>query len=134
MTLKSFSLDDGDMSVNAGVHLTELSEMEQSILCSVIEQEKGPTESQAKDIVLHKGSKTFEKDIEKILSAEKSSERKITFSGNWLKEVFPRDAPPRQMERVITDLLNDERVKAILEEKLAGLDKGRPARAGERER
>jgi hypothetical protein len=40
--------------------------MEQNILGSLIEQEKGPTESQAKDIALHKGSKTFEKDIEKI--------------------------------------------------------------------
>lgn len=127
-------VDDGKISIKAGVQLIELSDMEKDILASLIEQQdKGPTESQAKDIALHKGSPDFEKNAESILTAEKPKERKISFSGDWLKEVFPREATPKQMEAVIADLLSDDRVKAILDEKLASMDKGRTVRADERE-
>ena len=91
----------------AADHLYKLSRKEQSWLLECMEKyEATPSASQAQR--LKKLSQTGELTLpvmDSILAEEKKEPFKVTLTGSRLKQYFPKDYTPRQMEKVILELL-----------------------------
>lgn len=91
----------------AAEHLYKLSRKEQSWLLDCMEKyEATPSASQAQR--LKKLSQTGELTLtlmDSILAEEKKEPVKVTLTGSRLKQYFPKDYTPKQMEKVILGLL-----------------------------
>ena len=91
----------------AADHLYKLRRKEQSWLLECMEKyEATPSASQAQR--LKKLSQTGELTlpiIDSILAEEKKEQVKVTLTGNRLKQYFPKEYTPKQMEKVIIGLL-----------------------------
>lgn len=91
----------------AAEHLYKLSRKEQSWMLDCMEKyEATPSASQAQR--LKKLSQTGELTLslmDSILAEEKKEPVKVTLTGSRLKQYFPKDYTPQQMEKVILGLL-----------------------------
>ena len=104
-------MDEGKIAFSVGVELSYLTENEQQDLFEAIElEDKTPSLSQA--IQMKKLSQAGELDsdtISKIISEEKPNQReKISFQIENLTKFFPKSYTPRDIERKIIKLIEDD--------------------------
>lgn len=104
-------VDEKRIAFSVGVELSYLTEYEQQDLLEAIElEDKTPSLSQA--ILMKKLSQAGTLDsetIERIISEEKPNQKeKISFKCEELTKFFPKNYSPRDMERKIIKLIEDD--------------------------
>lgn len=100
-------VDAKKIAFNPAVELSYLSRKEQSgLLDAMAKYEATPSLPQAQRLKKHSqsGELTLQM-IESILAEEKKEPVKLTLTGSRLKQYFPQDYTPKQMEKVIMGLL-----------------------------
>ena len=102
-------VDDNKFAFNAAVEISYLSEDNQNLLLDAIDYaQETPSLAQARRIRAFSDSGKLDSNVlEAILSEEKPLETKVTLKGDKLKKYFPSEYTPRQMEQVITGLLEE---------------------------
>ena len=102
-------VDDNKFAFNAAVEISYLSEDSQNLLLDAIDYaQETPSLAQARRIRAFSDSGKLDSNVlEAILSEEKPLETKVTLKGDKLKKYFPASYTPRQMEQVITGLLEE---------------------------
>ena len=100
-------VDNSQFAFNAAVEISYLPEEHQNMLVEAIDYaQESPSLAQARKIrAFSTSGKLVPEVLESILSEEKPLETKVTLKGDKLKKYFPADYTPRQMEQVITSLL-----------------------------
>lgn len=102
-------VDAKKIAFNPAVELSYLSRKEQSgLLDTMAKYEATPSLPQAQRLKKLSQSKelTIEK-IDSILAEEKKEPVKVTLTGSRLKQYFPQNYTPKQMEKVIMGLLEN---------------------------
>lgn len=102
-------VDEGTFAFNAAVEISYLPEEHQKILLEAMDYaQASPSLSQARKIRAFSASGKLDSNVvEAILSEEKPLERKVTLRNDKLKKYFPPSYTPLQMEKVITQLLEN---------------------------
>lgn len=102
-------VDEGTFAFNAAVEISYLPEEHQKILLEAMDYaQASPSLSQARRIRAFSASGKLDSNVvEAILSEEKPLERKVTLRNDKLKKYFPPSYTPLQMEKVITQLLEN---------------------------
>ena len=102
-------VDEGNFAFNAAVEISYLPEEHQEVLLEAMDYaQASPSLAQARRIRAFSASGKLDSNVlEAILSEEKPLERKITIRDDKLKKYFPPSYTPLQMEKVITQLLED---------------------------
>jgi len=102
-------VDENSLAFNAAVEVSYLSEKDQDLLVEAIAyNEESPSLSQARRIRQFSVTGKLSSDVlNAILSEEKPLDTKVTLRGDKLKKYFPDSYTPRQMEQVITRLLEE---------------------------
>lgn len=102
-------VDEGTFAFNAAVEISYLPEEHQKILLEAMDYaQASPSLSQARRIRTFSASRKLDSNVvEAILSEEKPLERKVTLRNDKLKKYFPPSYTPLQMEKVITQLLEN---------------------------
>lgn len=102
-------VDEGTFAFNAAVEISYLPEEHQKILLEAMDYaQASPSLAQARRIRAFSASGKLDSNVvEAILSEEKPLERKVTLRNDKLKKYFPSSYTPLQMERVITQLLEN---------------------------
>ena len=100
-------VDENSLAFNAAVELSYLPEADQDILADAIDYaETAPSLAQARRIrELSAAGKLSPGVLDIILAEEKPLDTKVTLRGDQLSRYFPPGYTPRQMELVITGLL-----------------------------
>lgn len=102
-------VDAKKIAFNPAVELSYLSRKEQSSLMDAMAKyEATPSLPQAQRLKKHSqsGELTLEM-IDSILAEVKKEPTKVTLTGSRLKQYFPQDYTPKQMEKVIMGLLEN---------------------------
>lgn len=102
-------VDEGKFAFNAAVEISYLPESHQQQLFEAMDYaQASPSLAQARRIRAFSASGKLDSNVvEAILSEEKPLERKVTLRNDKLKKYFPSSYTPLQMERVITQLLEN---------------------------
>lgn len=102
-------VDAKKIALNPAVELSYLSRKEQSSLMDAMAKyEATPSLSQAQRLKKHSQSGELTPEmIDSILAEEKKEPVKLTLTGSRLKQYFPQDYTPKQMEKVIMGLLEN---------------------------
>ncbi len=102
-------VDENALAFNAAVELSFLPEEDQELLVEAIAyNEESPSLSQARRIRQFSAAGNLSSDVlNAILSEDKPLDTKVTLRGDKLKKYFPDSYTPRQMEQVITRLLEE---------------------------
>ena len=102
-------VDENNLAFNAAVELSYLPESHQNLLVEAIDYaQESPSLAQARRIRAFSASGKLDSNVlDAILSEEKPLETKVTLKGDKLKQYFPSSYTPRQMEQVITKLLEE---------------------------
>ena len=102
-------VDESTLAFNAAVEISYLPEKDQNLLVEAIDYaQESPSLAQARRIRAFSASGKLESNVlDAILSEEKPLETKVTLKGDKLKKYFPSSYTPRQMEQVITGLLEE---------------------------
>ena len=102
-------VDENNLAFNAAVELSYLPEPHQNLLVEAIDYaQESPSLAQARRIRAFSASGKLDSNVlDAILSEEKPLETKVTLKGDKLKKYFPSSYTPRQMEQVITGLLEE---------------------------
>ena len=95
------------LSIKAAVELSYLAEEHQILLLDAMDYaQMAPSLAQARRIRAFSDSGKLDANmLEAILSEEKPLERKVTLRNDKLTKYFPSSYTPRQMENIITQLL-----------------------------
>ena len=104
-------VDEQRIAFSVGVELSYLTEYEQQDLFEAIDlEDKTPSLSQAIQMKkLSQSGKLDSETISKIISEEKPNQReKISFQINNLTKFFPKSYTPRDIERKIIKLIEDD--------------------------
>ena len=104
-------VDEQRIAFSVGVELSYLTENEQQDLLEAIElEDKTPSLSQAIQMKkLSQAGKLDSDTISKIISEEKPNQReKISFQIEKLTKFFPKSYTPRDIERKIIKLIEDD--------------------------
>ena len=104
-------VDEQRIAFSVGVELSYLTEYEQQDLLEAIElEDKTPSLSQAIQMKKHSQAGTLDSEtIERIISEEKPNQReKISFQIEKLTKFFPKSYTPRDIERKIIKLIEDD--------------------------
>ena len=104
-------VDEQRIAFSVGVELSYLTEYEQKDLFEAIElEDKTPSLSQAIQMKkLSQAGKLDSETISKIISEEKPNQReKISFQIENLTKFFPKSYTPRDIERKIIKLIEDD--------------------------
>lgn len=104
-------VDEQRVAFSVGVELSYLTEYEQQDLFEAIElEDKTPSLSQAIQMKkLSQSGKLYSDTISKIISEEKPNQReKISFQIEKLTKFFPKSYTPRDIERKIIKLIEDD--------------------------
>ena len=104
-------VDEQRIAFSVGVELSYLTENEQQDLFEAIElEDKTPSLSQAIQMKkLSQSGKLDSETIERIISEEKPNQReKISFQIEKLTKFFPKSYTPRDIERKIIKLIEDD--------------------------
>ena len=104
-------VDEQRIAFSVGVELSYLTEYEQQDLFEAIElEDKTPSLSQTIQMKkLSQSGKLDSDTISKIISEEKPNQReKISFQIEKLTKFFPKSYPPRDIERKIIKLIEDD--------------------------
>ena len=102
-------VDENNLAFNAAVELSYLPEPHQNLLVEAIDYaQESPSLAQARRIRAFSASGKLDSNVlDAIFSEEKPLETKVTLKGDKLKKYFPASYTPRQMEQVITGLLEE---------------------------
>ena len=102
-------VDQNSFALNAAVEISYLPEEHQNALLEAMDYAQGsPSLAQARRIRAFSDSGKLDANVlDAILSEEKPLERKVTLRGDKLQKFFPSSYTPLQMEKVITQLLED---------------------------
>ena len=102
-------VDENQFAFNAAVEISYLPEEQQQLLVDAIDYaQETPSLAQARKIrAFSDAGKLNINVMEAILSEEKPLDTKVTLKGDKLKKYFPSDYTPRQMEQIITGLLEE---------------------------
>ncbi len=102
-------VDEGKFAFNAAVEISYLPESHQAQLLDAMDYAQiSPSLAQARKIRAFSASGKLDSNVlEAILSEEKPLERKVTLRNDKLKQYFPPSYTPLQMEKVITQLLEN---------------------------
>lgn len=102
-------VDEGKFAFNAAVEISYLPESHQQQLLDAMDYAQiSPSLAQARRIRAFSASGKLDSNVlEAILSEEKPLERKVTLRNDKLKQYFPPSYTPLQMEKVITQLLEN---------------------------
>ena len=102
-------VDQNSFALNAAVEISYLPEEHQNALLEAMDYAQvSPSLAQARRIRAFSGSGKLDANVlDAILSEEKPLERKVTLRGDKLQKFFPSSYTPLQMEKVITQLLED---------------------------
>jgi ParB family chromosome partitioning protein len=102
-------VDAKKIAFNPAVELSYLSRKEQSSLMDAMAKyEATPSLPQAQRLKKHSQSGELTPEmIDSILAEEKKEPVKLTLAGSRLKQYFPQDYTPKQMEKVIMGLLEN---------------------------
>lgn len=102
-------VDQNSFALNAAVEISYLSEEHQNALLEAMDYAQvSPSLAQARRIRAFSDSGKLDANVlDAILSEEKPLERKVTLRGDKLQKFFPSSYTPLQMEKVITQLLED---------------------------
>ena len=100
-------MDTHGLSIKAAVELSYLAEEHQILLLDAMDYaQMAPSLAQARRIRAFSDSGKLDANmLEAILSEEKPLERKVTLRNDKLTKYFPSSYTPRQMENIITQLL-----------------------------
>ena len=102
-------VDQNRFAFNAAVEISYLPEEHQNTLLEAMDYAQvSPSLAQARRIRAFSDSGKLDANVlDAILSEEKPLERKVTLRGDKLQKFFPSNYTPLQMEKVITQLLED---------------------------
>ena len=102
-------VDQNRFAFNAAVEISYLPEEHQNTLLEAMDYAQvSPSLAQARKIRAFSDSGKLDANVlDAILSEEKPLERKVTLRGDKLQKFFPSSYTPLQMEKVITQLLED---------------------------
>lgn len=102
-------VDENSLAFNAAVEVSYLPKKDQELLVEAVAyNEESPSLSQARRIRQFSVTGKLSSDVlNAILSEEKPLDTKVTLRGDKLKKYFPDSYTPRQMEQVITRLLEE---------------------------
>ncbi len=102
-------VDQNSFALNAAVEISYLPEEHQNALLEAMDYAQvSPSLAQARRIRAFSDSGKLDANVlDAILSEEKPLERKVTLHGDKLQKFFPSSYTPLQMEKVITQLLED---------------------------
>ena len=102
-------VDENNLAFNAAVELSYIPEPHQNLLVEAIDYaQESPSLAQARRIRAFSASGKLDSNVlDAIFSEEKPLETKVTLKGDKLKKYFPASYTPRQMEQVITKLLEE---------------------------
>lgn len=102
-------VDQNSFALNAAVEISYLPEEHQNTLLEAMDYAQvSPSLAQARRIRAFSDSGKLDANVlDAILSEEKPLERKVTLRGDKLQKFFPSSYTPLQMEKVITQLLED---------------------------
>lgn len=102
-------VDQNSFALNAAVEISYLPEEHQNALLEAMDYAQvSPSLAQARRIRAFSDSGKLDANVlDAILSEEKPLERKVTLRGDKLQKFFPSSYTPLQMEKVITQLLED---------------------------
>lgn len=102
-------VDQNSFALNAAVEISYLPEKHQNALLEAMDYAQvSPSLAQARRIRAFSDSGKLDDNVlDAILSEEKPLERKVTLRGDKLQKFFPSSYTPLQMEKVITQLLED---------------------------
>lgn len=102
-------VDQNNFALNAAVKISYLPEEHQNTLLEAMDYAQvSPSLAQARRIRAFSDSGKLDANVlDAILSEEKPLERKVTLRGDKLQKFFPSTYTPLQMEKVITQLLED---------------------------
>ena len=102
-------VDQNNFALNAAVEISYLPEEHQNTLLEAMDYAQvSPSLAQARRIRAFSDSGKLDANVlDAILSEEKPLERKVTLRGDKLQKFFPSTYTPLQMEKVITQLLED---------------------------
>lgn len=102
-------VDQNSFALNAAVEISYLPEEHQNALLEAVDYaQASPSLAQARRIRAFSDSGKLDANVlDAILSEEKPLERKVTLRGDKLQKFFPSSYTPLQMEKVITQLLED---------------------------
>lgn len=102
-------VDQNSFALNAAVEISYLPEEHQNALLQSMDYAQvSPSLAQARRIRAFSDSGKLDANVlDAILSEEKPLERKVTLRGDKLQKFFPSSYTPLQMEKVITQLLED---------------------------
>lgn len=102
-------VDENKFAFNAAYEISFIPEVHQELLIEAMDYaQASPSLAQARKIRAFSESGKLDSNVlEAILSEEKPLERKITLRDDKLKKYFPSTYTPLQMEKVITQLLED---------------------------
>jgi len=102
-------VDQNSFALNAAVEISYLPEEHQNALLEAMDYAQvSPSLAQARKIrAFFNAGKLDANVLDAILSEEKPLERKVTLRGDKLQKFFPSTYTPLQMEKVITQLLED---------------------------
>lgn len=102
-------VDQNSFALNAAVEISYLPEEHQNALLEAMDYAQvSPSLAQARRIRAFSDSWKLDANVlAAILSEEKPLERKVTLRGDKLQKFFPSSYTPLQMEKVITQLLED---------------------------
>ena len=102
-------VDQNSFALNAAVEISYLPEEHQNTLLEAMDYAQvSPSLAQARRIRAFSDSGKLDANVlDAILSEEKPLERKVTLRGDKLQKFFPSTYTPLQMEKVITQLLED---------------------------
>ena len=102
-------VDQNNFALNAAVEISYLPEEHQNTLLEAMDYAQvSPSLAQARRIRAFSDSGKLDANVlDAILSEEKPLERKVTFRGDKLQKIFPSSYTTLQMEKVITQLLED---------------------------
>mgnify|MGYP004597443853 CR=1 FL=1 len=102
-------VDQNSFALNAAVEISYLPEEQQNALLEAMDYAQvSPSLAQARRIRAFSDSGKLDANVlDAILSEEKPLERKVTLRGDKLQKFFPSSYTPLQMEKVITQLLED---------------------------
>ena len=111
-------VDEKKFSFNAGVEVSYLKTLEQQQLVEIIEcNERVPSLSQARRLKnASMENRLTEEVIMEIMSEERPADTKLTIGGDKINKYFPREYTPKQMEKVILELLEQWNKKRLSEE------------------
>ena len=102
-------VDQNNFALNAAVEISYLPKEHQNALLEAMDYAQvSPSLAQARRIRTFSDSGKLDDNVlDAILSEEKPLERKVTLRGDKLQKFFPSSYTPLQMEKVITQLLED---------------------------